>query len=154
MLAPNLRRSSVSTHNVDVSSALRLRAQEEGTVFGISAMASPNCQSACLNLTSELLGVYTEVFMCICAAAPAPIPAKPAAMEPKKPAAAAAKPAAMAPGPAMEPKKPAAAAAKPAAMAPGPGAMMTGRHLLQARKSPTCRAPGVSALDTHIHPWS
>ena len=58
------------------------------------------------------------VYTC-CAAAPAPIPAKPAA---KKPAAAA-------PGPAMAPKKPAAAAlgpaakpaAKPAASAPRPG---------------------------------
>ena len=81
------------------------------------------------------------------AAAAAPMPAmepKPAAMEPKKPAAAAAaKMAAMAPGPAMEPKKPAAAAAKPAAAAPGPAAMMTGRHLLQAGK--------LSALITPQH---
>ena len=82
-----------------------------------------------------LICMQAPTYGCVCpAAAPAAaMEPKPAAMEPKKPAAAAAaKMAAMAPGPAMEPKKPAAAAAKPAAMAPGPAAMMTGRHLLQA----------------------
>ena len=106
------------------------------------------------------------------AAAPAPVPAKPATKKPAAapgPAMAPKNPAAAAPGPAMATKKPAAAAAaklaaaapgpaaakpaaKRAAAAPGPAAAkpaITGRHLLASRTfcaSSTCTKLRLSDL--------